>query len=170
LGDINLLPSRQGYRIFFGFDPRLVGRGVHIVRARVTYAPDGGQNESRHLKLKAIIGSPEDHETLQPVKPFEPQEKKELMDDWQRGPMLRNKPVQPTLDFGRLPFYDVPNDYWHQAQAHADNDSFAKIHLESRLPHVFEARTYKQHWQNLLWHEEIAMWFVIIQHYIFAYL
>lgn len=168
MGDINLLPSRKGYKIFFGFNPSRVGRGVHIVQAQIEYPIVGGSTVTRNLQLKAIVGSPEDHDSLQAAKPYEPIEREQIMDDWQRGPMLRNKPVQPTLDFGRLPFYDVPNDYWTRVQGFVDDNFYAKVHLQSHLPAQFETKTYANHWKNLLWHEEIAVWLVTVLCYAFT--
>ncbi|KAJ1301619.1 hypothetical protein OPQ81_008866 [Rhizoctonia solani] len=146
-----------GYKLRFQFNPEMVTRGVHVVRLIVNYTPSGGRAVRRYMKLRAIIGSPEDHQTLQPVTPFVPISREELRDDWHKTRMIRDKPTTHTFDFGRLDYYDVPPDFWRQAQAYVDRESDAKIFLESLLPHQFNVQTYKQHWQHLLWQEEIAM-------------
>ncbi|KAG8695959.1 hypothetical protein FRC11_001070, partial [Ceratobasidium sp. 423] len=154
--DSNTTPIPNGYRLRFGFKPQTIKRGVHIVRARVRFTIDGNST-GRSLRLKGIVGDPEDHAALKPATPYKPLKQKDLTDDWQRGPMLRNKPNQPTLDFGRLPFYDIPHQYWRNVQRHAGNDSWVGIGLKSLLPTAFNIDTYKDRWMHLLWHEEIAI-------------
>ncbi|CAE6416824.1 unnamed protein product [Rhizoctonia solani] len=148
---------KQGHGLRFEFNPEAVNRGVHIVRIIVDYTPFGKRPVQRFLKLRAIIGSPEDHQTLQPVAPFEPMNRAELKDDWHRARMIRDKPTGQTLDFGRLDYYDVPNEFWRVAQSFVERESDAESHLRSLLPHQFNAGTYSKHWSHLLWHEEIAM-------------
>ncbi|KAG8704637.1 hypothetical protein FRC11_009731 [Ceratobasidium sp. 423] len=154
--DSNPVRIANGYRLRFAFKPQAVKRGVHVVRARVGFTINGN-NRGKSLRLKGIIGDPEDHAALKPVTPYKPLKQKDLTDDWQRGPMLRNKPNQPTLDFGRLPFYDIPHKYWRDVQRHAGNDSIVHMGLESLLPTAFNIDTYKDRWTHLLWHEEIAI-------------
>ncbi|KAL5639246.1 hypothetical protein ACGC1H_006676 [Rhizoctonia solani] len=147
----------QRYALKFEFNPEAVTRGVHVVRVIVKYTPSGGRSDQKYLKLRAIIGSPEDHETLQPSTPFEPMSREELKDDWHRTRLIQDKPTQHTLDFRRLGYYDVPQEFWKQAQGFIEREADAEIHLRSLLPHQLNVRTYKQHWSHLLWHEEIAM-------------
>ncbi|CAE6400981.1 unnamed protein product [Rhizoctonia solani] len=147
----------QRYALKFEFNPEAVTRGVHVVRVIVKYTPSGERPDKKYLKLRAIIGSPEDHQTLQPTIPYEPLSREVLKDDWHRTRMIQEKPNLHTLDFKRLDFYDVPKEFWKQAQAFVERESDAEIHLRSLLPHQLNVKTYKQHWSHLLWHEEIAM-------------
>ncbi|KAH7334376.1 P-loop containing nucleoside triphosphate hydrolase protein [Rhizoctonia solani] len=147
----------QSYVLSFEFNPEAVTRGVHVVRVIVDFTPAGRRAAHKTMRLRAIIGSPEDHQTLQPVKPFEPMKREELRDDWHKTRLIQDKPTQHTLDFKRLGYYDVPNEFWNLAQGFVDREADARIHLQSLLPHELNVRTYKQHWSHLLWHEEIAM-------------
>ncbi|CAE6434627.1 unnamed protein product [Rhizoctonia solani] len=147
----------QSYALRFEFNPEAVTRGVHVVRVIIDFTPTGRRAAHKTIRLRAIIGSPEDHQTLQPVVPFEPMKREELRDDWHKTRMIQDKPTHNTLDFTRLDYYDVPPEFWRLAQGFIEREEDAKIHLRSLLPHELNVRTYKQHWSHLLWHEEIAM-------------
>jgi hypothetical protein len=150
--------GEEGHGIRFEFNPQAVNRGVHIVRVIIKYTPLGARPVRRYLKLRAVIGSPEDHQTLQPVSDFVPMRREELRDDWHKVHMIKEKSTRHTMDFGKLEYYDVPLEFWKQAQAVVESPSNAKILLRSQLPHEFKIQTYNTHWKHLLWHEEIAMW------------
>ncbi|EUC63974.1 RNA helicase [Rhizoctonia solani AG-3 Rhs1AP] len=147
----------QRYTLTFEFNPGAVTRGVHVVRAIVKYTPSGQRPNQKYLKLRAIIGSPEDHQTLQPSAPFKPMSREELKDDWHKTRLIQEKPTQNTLDFRRLDYYDVPPEFWNKAQSFVEKEKDAEFHLRSLLPYELNVRTYKQHWSHFLWHEEIAM-------------
>ncbi|KAG8745892.1 hypothetical protein FRC10_006696 [Ceratobasidium sp. 414] len=109
-------------------------------------------------ELKAIIGSPKDHEQLKPIAPFT-RSKQPDRDNWHRRRMLRGKPTISNLDLTKLGFYDIPEQYRDKFDVESSRswDASLGIYLKSLLPSLLDVNTYKDHWTHLLWHEELKM-------------
>ncbi|KAG8730766.1 hypothetical protein FRC10_002366 [Ceratobasidium sp. 414] len=154
-GRVCLSPGR--FRVYIGFTPQNVRRGVHVVQLCLD-AVNGSHTDTQWHKIKAIIGTPEDHEELTPIAPFT-REKEQDKDDWHRLRMLRGKPPVSTPDFTKLGFYDVPEEFRRNFNIESDRPGVAAllIHLRSLLPTSLDINTYKKYWTTLLWHEELQM-------------
>ena len=144
------------FRVFVKFNPQTLRRGVHVVQLRLEYLA-GNFRDVQWLKLKGIIGAPEDHDELKPIAPFQGSAKLDA-NDWHRRKMVRGKQAVTTADFTGLPYYDVPEDYRRtfKTEGKRGGDSI-QINLQSLLPTVLNAQTYKNRWTHLLWHEELQM-------------
>ncbi|KAF8598171.1 hypothetical protein BDV93DRAFT_341532 [Ceratobasidium sp. AG-I] len=144
------------FRVFVRFNPQSLQQGVHVVQLRLEYL-SGDFRDVRWLKVKGIVGAPEDHDELKPIAPFEGLTKLDA-NDWHRGKMVRGKQAVKTLDFTGLPYYDVPEDYRRtfKNEGKRGGDSI-QINLQSLLPTDLNSQTYKNRWTHLLWHEELQM-------------
>lgn len=148
------------FRVFVKLNPQSLRRGVHVVQLRLEYFV-GNFRDVRWLKLKGIIGAPEDHDELKPIAPFQGSKKLDA-NDWHRRKMVRGKQAVTTADFKGLPYYDVPEDYRRTFKTELKRGGESvQINLQSLLPTPLNAQTYKNHWTHLLWHEELQMEWVL---------